>query len=92
MEQPVINLIIDRAPINEIFNIANGVPYLFKDIINRAYKLIINPGNIVPISIPDFHKTVQVHSMWMNNDKIKLLGYRPQYELDQILEDLILNA
>lgn len=87
-----INLIIDRAPINEIFNIANGVPYLFKDIINRAYKLIINPGNIVPISIPDFHKTVQVHSMWMNNDKIKLLGYRPQYELDQILEDLILNA
>lgn len=84
-----INLIIEKGPINEIYNISNGVPYLFKDIIHKAHKLIHNPGKIVSISIPNFHKTVQVHSMWMNNDKIKLLGYIPKYEIDQIIQDLV---
>lgn len=87
-----INLILDSAPVNEIFNIANGIPYLFKDIIHRAYKIIASPGKIVPVKIPDFHKTVQVHSMWMNNDKIKLLGYKPNFELDQIIEDILNSA
>ena len=84
-----INLILNRAETNQIYNISNGVPYLFKDIIYKAHSLMANPGQINNIPIPKFHRTVQVHSMWMKNDKIKKLGYVPNYDLDRIVKDLV---
>lgn len=84
-----INLIINSGSKDEIYNISNGIPYLFKDIIYKAYDKIQNPGPIIPIDIPKFHQTVQVHSMWMKNDKLKKLGYIPKYDIDQIIESLL---
>jgi len=87
-----INLILDKGNINEIYNVSNGVPYMFKDIIYSAYKLIKNPGKIIPIEVPKFHQTVQVYSMWIKNDKLKKLGYVPNYDMDNIVRDLVFNS
>lgn len=84
-----INLILQKGKINEIYNVSNGIPYLFSDIICKAVALIENPGIIEKIAIPEFHKTVQVHSMWMKNDKLKNLGYQAKFNIDAIIKDLI---
>jgi len=84
-----INLILEKGNLNEIYNISNGIPYLFKEIINYAYSLINNPGKIIPIAVPKFHQTVQVHSMWLKNDKLRALGYIPKYDMHGIIEDMI---
>lgn len=84
-----INLIIDKGKLNEIYNIGNGVPHLFRDIIYYAVSLIDNPGKINPISVPKFHQTVQVYSMWMKNDKLKSLGYLPELDIFKSIDLLV---
>ena len=72
-----------------IYNIGNGKRIFFKDIIGYAKDLIGGDGKLVPIEIPMFHQKVQVKSMWMNNDKLKSLGYIPKYDIRQIVEDMV---
>ena len=84
-----INLIIENGDVDTIYNIGNGKKIFFRDIIEYAKHLIDGEGKLVPIEIPLFHQKVQVKSMWMNNDKLKSLGYNPQYDIRQIVEDMV---
>ena len=60
-----------------------------KDIQKYAKELIGGEGRLVPIEIPQFHRTVQVRSMWMLSDKLKSLGYTPNYNMKAIIEDMV---
>ena len=84
-----INLVIEMGETDTIYNIGNGKRIFFKDIIGYAKDLIGGDGKLVPIEIPMFHQKVQVKSMWMNNDKLKSLGYIPKYDIRQIVEDMV---
>ena len=84
-----INLVIEKGDVDTIYNIGNGKKIFFRDIIEYAKHLIGGEGKLVPIEIPLFHQKVQVKSMWMNNDKLKSLGYNPQYDIRQIVEDMV---
>ena len=84
-----IKLIMDKGEINTTYNVGNGQPLLFKDMIEYAKELIGGQGKLVPIEIPQFHRTVQVRSMWMLSDKLKSLGYTPNYNMKAIIEDMV---
>ena len=84
-----IEYILEKGELNTIYNVGNGVPLLFKDMIGYAKELIGGEGKLNPIEIPQFHKTVQVRSMWMKNDKLAALGYTPSYDMKAIIEDMI---
>jgi len=84
-----IKIIMDKGEVNTIYNVGNGKPLLFKDMIEYAKELIGGEGKLNPIEIPQFHKTVQVRSMWMLSDKLKSLGYEPKYNLKAIIEDMV---
>jgi nucleoside-diphosphate-sugar epimerase len=84
-----IHLIIEKGEINSIYNVSNGEPLLFKDLIEYAKELIGGDGNLIPIEVPKFHKIVQVHSQWMKNDKLKSLGYEPKYSPNLMIEDMV---
>jgi nucleoside-diphosphate-sugar epimerase len=84
-----IKTIVDKGEINTIYNVGNGKPLLFKDMIEYAKKLIGGEGKLNSIEIPQFHRTVQVRSMWMLSDKLKSLGYEPKYDLKAIIEDMV---
>ena len=84
-----IKLIMEKGEVNTIYNVGNGKPLLFKDMIEYAKELIGGEGKLNPIEIPQFHKTVQVRSMWMLSDKLKSLGYEPKYDLEAIIEDMV---
>jgi nucleoside-diphosphate-sugar epimerase len=84
-----IKLIMEKGEVNTTYNVGNGQPLLFKDMIEYAKELIGGEGKLVPIEIPDFHRTVQVRSMWMLSDKLKSLGYTPNYDMKAIIEDMV---
>ena len=84
-----IKTIMDKGEVNTIYNVGNGKPLLFKDMIEYAKELIGGEGKLNPIEIPQFHRTVQVRSMWMLSDKLKSLGYEPKYTMEQIIDDMI---
>jgi nucleoside-diphosphate-sugar epimerase len=84
-----IKLILDKGETNSIYNVSNGEPLLFKDLIEYAKELIVGEGELRPIEVPEFHRIVQVHSQWMKNDKLKALGYEPKYDMKSIIEDMV---
>ena len=84
-----IKLIMETGDVNTTYNVGNGQPLLFKDMIEYAKELIGGEGRLVPIEIPQFHRTVQVRSMWMLSDKLKSLGYTPNYNMKAIIEDMV---
>ena len=84
-----IKLIMETGEVNTTYNVGNGQPLLFKDMIEYAKELIGGEGRLVPIEIPQFHRTVQVRSMWMLSDKLKSLGYAPNYDMKAIIEDMV---
>ena len=84
-----IKLIMETGEVNTTYNVGNGQPLLFKDMIEYAKELIGGEGKLVPIEIPQFHRTVQVRSMWMLSDKLKSLGYTPNYNMKAIIEDMV---
>jgi len=84
-----IKTIVDKGEVNTIYNVGNGKPMLFKDMIEYAKELIGGEGKLNSIEIPQFHRTVQVRSMWMLSNKLKSLGYEPKYDLKAIIEDMV---
>lgn len=82
-----VKLVFDHGTVNEIYNIGNGEPCKIKTVIDKVLE-IGSKSQINAIETPEFHKIVQVKNMYMNTDKLKNLGYRPEYTLEQIIEEL----
>lgn len=84
-----IKIILKKGEINTIYNVGNGIPLLFKDMIEYAKELIGGEGKLNNIEIPNFHKTVQVKSMWIDNTKLRNLGYTPDFDMKAIIQDMV---
>ena len=84
-----IYLVVNKGEINNVFNVGNGKPLLFKDMIDYAKSKIISKSKLISITTPKFHKTVQARSMWMNSDKLHNLGYVPKYNMKRMIDDMI---
>ena len=85
-----IDLIIRTGQINTIYNVGLGEPILFKDIIDYAHQSLGSTSLVNIIEQKDFHKTVQVKSMWLKNDKLKALGFKPKYNTYEKIVDQLL--
>jgi nucleoside-diphosphate-sugar epimerase len=81
--------VMQRGGVNEIFNIGNGKPILFKEIIEYAVQKSGSSSKINYVEQPDFHKQVQVKSMYMDNSKIRSLGYSPIFIINTIVNQLL---
>lgn len=84
-----IKLTLDQGQIDTVYNIGNGKPIKFKSIINYAYNRLNSTSQMHNIEVPEFHKIVQVHSMFMDTAKLKTLGYEPQWSMEKIVDDMI---
>lgn len=74
-----IMLVLLSNRYNEIFNISNGNKILFKDMIDLAKVILKSESKITNIDAKQFHKTVQVKDMYLDNSKIVGMGYIPEY-------------
>ena len=84
-----IDLVLDRGEINQIYNIGNGTPIHFGELIRKAHTMIGSSSEIKSIEQKEFHKKVQVKSFFMNNQKLTDLGYKPTKTVENILEGMI---
>lgn len=84
-----IDLVLEKGEANQIFNIANGKGYNVGSLVEIAWQESGYSGKINEIPVPDFHKIVQVESMWMNIEKIRSLGYVQQHDIAQTVRGLV---
>ena len=83
-----IKLVIDTGELNTIYNIGSGYPTQIGEIINFVKDHINSKSQINTIEPPEFHKNVQVQDFWMNVEKIKSLGFVPEYTLEEGLKNM----
>lgn len=82
-----VNIVLAMGNLNEIYNIGNGNGTRFKDIIEYVMKLG-STSQINNVEQADFHKIVQVKSMYMDTSKLKSLGYTPQHSIYDMIDQL----
>jgi len=83
-----IDLVITRGLINHIYNIGNGKTWCFKDIIEFAKKELKSEGSITHVEPKEFQKQVVVRSFFMDNTKLRNLGYTPRYTYSDLFKTL----
>lgn len=84
-----IRHVIDQGELNTVYNIGNGIPVRLKDIIDFAKELLGSRSEIINVEPPDFHKIVQVKSMYMDNSKLITLGYEQHRTIKDTITRLI---
>lgn len=85
-----IKLCIDKAPTNQIINIGSGTPFKFGDMINRTIDITKSKSKIIPIEATRFHNIVQVRHSYLDTSKLKSYGFKIKYDMDSIINELIL--
>jgi nucleoside-diphosphate-sugar epimerase len=83
-----IELCLDSAPKDTIYNIGSGEKICFKDLIETCRKNLNSQSAIGSMEPPEFHQLVQVKDFYMNTQKIQNLGFRPKLSLEKGLEEL----
>ena len=85
-----IDLVQRTGKLNEVYNIGNGNPCDFGDILRFARERIMSDTVVTVIEPKEFHKKVQgSRSFYMDNTKLKNLGYTPQYSVWQTVIDIM---
>ena len=85
-----IDLVVNKGEKNSIYNIGNGEPIAFGDLLWYARDEMGSASEIKTIEQKAFHKKVQSsRSFFMNNSKLKALGYEPKYTIQQTIDDII---
>jgi nucleoside-diphosphate-sugar epimerase len=83
-----IRLVAKSGNFGEVYNIGSGIGTSVHHLVNIAHRLSNYEGNIALVPVPEFHKTVQVVDMWMDNSKILELGWTPKYTVETVVENL----
>jgi nucleoside-diphosphate-sugar epimerase len=84
-----IKLCLEKGQVNDIYNIGNGEPIIFKDIIDYVLKQTNSKSNIISVDQPEFHKIVQVKDMYLNTTKINNLGFKKNIDIYQGISKLL---
>lgn len=84
-----IELVISKGSTNEIYNVGNGKTWSFKDIIFYAREKLRTSGSVKFVEPKEFQKQVVVQTFYMNNEKLKALGYQPKYSGAKLYDSII---
>lgn len=78
-----VDLCVTKGKKNEIYNIGSGEKKIFRDIILQAKKILNSDSKLNTMEPPDFHKICQVKDFYMNTEKLKSLGFKPQVSIEE---------
>lgn len=84
-----IKFVMDNGKSGEVYNLSYGKPILFRDIIDYAYNKIDSKSEMGNMEPTDFHKIVQVESMYLDSTKLNNLGFFPKKDIFKMVDDLI---
>lgn len=85
-----IKFVMDKGQSGQIYNLGSGSkPVLFKDIIYFIKDKLNSTSQIGSMEPTDFHKIVQVESMYLEVSKLTHLGFRPSRDVFQTVSDIL---
>lgn len=85
-----IKFVMDNGESGEIYNLGSAnKPILFKDIIHYLHHELNSSSEIGSMEPTDFHKIVQVESMYLDVSKITHLGFKPSKTVFQAIHELL---
>lgn len=84
-----IRLILEKGELNTIYNIGSGIPTYISDAINYAKEQLNSSSNIISIPPAKFHDIVQTKNMVLDVTKLEGLGFKPKYNIYNIVDTLI---
>ncbi len=84
-----IKLVCEQGEIDTIYNIGNGIPVHFGNVIRMAHQRIGSNSTITAIPQKDFHRKVQTKTFYMSNTRLQRLGYEPKYSISDIVDEMI---
>lgn len=87
-----IDLVLAKGNLNEIYNIGNSKTWAFKDIILYAREKLSTPGAVRFVEPKEFQKQVVVQTFYMDNSKLRALGYVPKYSGEKLYDSIIPHA
>lgn len=76
-----IKLVLDKGPVNEVYNIGSGKPTWFKDLIDHVIKETSSLSAITNIPPPVFHSNVQASDIYLDVSKIRNIGFEPKMDI-----------
>lgn len=86
-----ISTSINSKELNSIINISNSQPKRIGDLVSYAKDRIHSKSKLVNIPTPDFHKTVQNKDMYLDNSKLRMLGYKPSIDVYEAINMVLEN-
>lgn len=81
--------VINSKSKNSIVNISNSQPKKIGDLVQYAKDRIKSKSKLVYIPAPDFHKTVQSKNMYIDNSRLRMLGYVPSMNVYDAINDIL---
>jgi len=85
-----IELVVTSGKLNEIYNVGNGVPCDFRNILDYAKGRVNSTSEFNTIEQKEFHKKVQSsRSFYMDNSKLMSLGYTPNHIIYETINDIL---
>ena len=83
-----INLICTKGKINEIYNVGSGKPISIGEFINLARYKLQSKSEIQYVNTPLSQSKVVNKDFWMDNSKLKSLGFEIEFTNDLIIDEL----
>jgi nucleoside-diphosphate-sugar epimerase len=87
-----IELVLCKGSVNEIYNVGNGKTWTFKDIILYAREKLKTAGAVRFVEPKAFQKQVVVQTFYLDNSKLRALGYAPKYSGEKLYDSIIPNS
>jgi nucleoside-diphosphate-sugar epimerase len=85
-----LKFVMDKGESGEIYNLGSGcAPVLFKEMIRFLRNELQSSSKIGTMPPTNFHKIVQVESMYLDTEKIRRLGFQPKRVVFETLSDLV---
>jgi nucleoside-diphosphate-sugar epimerase len=84
-----IETVMSKGAVNEIYNLGNGQTWLYKDILQFAKNYLQSSGKIIYKEPTDFQKKTPVGSFYFNVDKLRNLGFLPEYTNSKLFYSLL---
>jgi nucleoside-diphosphate-sugar epimerase len=84
-----IYLCMEKSPLNEIYNIGSGNPYVFLDLLTYCKDKLHSTSEFISVDPSPFHNLVQAKDSYLNVEKLNSLGFVPKYNIWQALEKVL---
>lgn len=84
-----IKFVMDNGILGEIYNLGSGEKIKFKEVIDYLHEKLNSSSKIGTMEPSEFHKIVQVESMYLDVSKVTELGFKPKNSVFQTLLKLI---